>query len=88
MRTLEPGDATEIDAASGVIAAATLVFEDRYGHVMDEPVWVVQVEFPDAVGSLFGKIEAEPGTVIGAGMPVRLEATSEVGPEHVRFSLL
>jgi len=88
MRTLDPEDSAEIDAASGVIAAATLVFEDRYGHLLDEPAWVVQVEFPEVEGSLFGKIEAEPGTVIGAGMPVRLVATEEVGPEHVRFALI
>jgi acetyl-CoA C-acetyltransferase len=88
LRTLDPDDVTEIDPASGVIAAATLVFEDRYGHLLDDPVWVVQVEFPDAAGSLFGKIEAAPGTAITAGARVRLEAGEVVGPEHVRFSLL
>ncbi|MFH2071394.1 MAG: hypothetical protein ABIJ75_00925, partial [Actinomycetota bacterium] len=71
-----------------VVVAATLVFEDRWGHLLDEPAWVVQVEFPEAFGSLFGRIEAEQGTVVVAGMPVRLEATEQVGPEHVRFSLL
>ncbi|MBU1493247.1 MAG: thiolase domain-containing protein [Actinobacteria bacterium] len=88
MRAIDPDDATEIDPASGVVVAATLVFEDRCGHLLDEPTWVVQVEFPAAFGSLFGRIEAEPGTVVAAGMPVALETTEQVGPEHVRFSLL
>jgi acetyl-CoA C-acetyltransferase len=88
LRTLDPDEAADIDPASGVVVAATLVFEDRSGRLLDDPVWVVQVEYPDATGSLFGKIEAEPGTVIGAGTLVRLEATAMVGPEHVRFTVM
>jgi uncharacterized OB-fold protein len=88
LRTLGPGDVVELDPESGVVAAATLVFDDRYGHELDDPVWVVQVEFPDAAGSLFGRIDAAPGAVIGVGAPVRLEASSQVGPEHVRFSMI
>jgi hypothetical protein len=87
LRTLDADDVVEVDPASGVVAAATLVFEDRAGRPLDEPVWVVQVEFPDAVGSLLGRIEAEPGAVITAGLPVAVAAAGEVGPEHVRFTL-
>jgi acetyl-CoA C-acetyltransferase len=89
LRTLDPeDDAVEIDPGSGVIAAATLVFEDRFGHLLDDPVWVVQVEFPDTEGSLFGRIAVEPGTVVMAGTRVKVVATKEVGPEHVAFTLL
>jgi acetyl-CoA C-acetyltransferase len=88
LSSIDVGDVTEIDPASGVIAAVTLVFEDRYGHLLDDPVWVAQVEFPDTVGSLFGMIEAAPGTPVTPGAAVRLEATEEVGPQHVRFALI
>lgn len=87
LRTLDPDSAAVDIGPEGVVAAATLVFEDRYGHELDDPVWVVQVEFADAVGSLFGKVHAEPGTVVAAGTPVVLEKTDQVGPEHVRFAL-
>ena len=71
-----------------MVAAATLVFEDRFGHLLEDPVWVIQVEFPDVEGSLFGRIAVEPGTVVTAGTQVKIVATKEVGPEHVAFTLL
>lgn len=89
LRSLDPdGDGVEVDPASGVVVAATLVFEDRKGRLLDQPVWVVQVEFPDAEGSLFGRITVPDGTPVVAGMPVRVTATEEVGPQHVAFELL
>jgi uncharacterized OB-fold protein len=85
LSTLDPeAAAAELDPASGVVAAATLVFEDRKGHPLDDPVWVVQVEFPDATGSILGKMSYE-GVRVSAGMPVVLAATDAVGPEHVEF---
>jgi acetyl-CoA C-acetyltransferase len=87
LRTLDPGEATEVDPASGVVSAATLVFEDRAGHPLDDPVWVVQVEFAGASGSIFGRVDTGPDTVVGAGTPVALVATGEVGPQQVRFAV-
>jgi acetyl-CoA C-acetyltransferase len=88
MRTLDPeDDAVELDPASGVVVAATLVFEDRMGTELKEPVWVVQVEFPDAQGSVFGRLTVPERTAVVAGTPVKVTATKEVGPQHVAFEL-
>jgi acetyl-CoA C-acetyltransferase len=84
LRTLDPADAVAVDP-TGVVAAATLVFEDRAGHLLDEPIWVAQVEFPGTFGSIFGRVDAEPGTVVGPGMAVKPAATRDAGPEHIRF---
>ncbi len=86
LETLDPAaQARPVDAGSGVVTAATLVFEDRMGHPLDVPVWVVQVEFPDAVGSVIGRLLIEPEDEVPLGLPVELVATKEVGPEHVAF---
>jgi uncharacterized OB-fold protein len=86
LETLDPAaQARPVDAGSGVVTAATLVFEDRKGHPLDVPVWVVQVEFPDAVGSVIGRLLIEPEDEAPLGLPVELVATKEVGPEHVAF---
>jgi acetyl-CoA C-acetyltransferase len=86
LETLDPSaQARPVDAGSGVVTAATLVFEDRKGHTLDAPVWVVQVEFPDAVGSVIGRLLTEPEDEVPLGLPVELVPTKEVGPEHVAF---
>jgi len=88
LTTLDPeAAAVDLDPASGVVAAATLVFEDRRGDTLDEPVWVVQVEFPEVIGSVFGKM-AYAGVRVSAGIPVAIVATAGVGPEHVTFTPL
>ena len=88
LRTLDvDAAAVAVDPDTGVVAAATLVFEDRKGRLLPEPVWVVQVTFPGASGSLFGGLDADPGVAVAPGAPVRPVATAEVGPEHVRFEL-
>ncbi|MFH1464743.1 MAG: thiolase domain-containing protein [Pseudomonadota bacterium] len=79
-------DLVELDPTSGVVVAATKVFEDRAGHELAEPVWIVQVAFIDAYGSLFGRLVVEDDDEVEVGMSVRLVATVEVGPEHVRFA--
>jgi acetyl-CoA C-acetyltransferase len=75
----------EIDPKSGHVVAATQVFEDRKGRLLDEPVWIVQVEFFGAIGSLFGRLEVGPDDDIDIGMPVELVPTEKVGPNHVVF---
>jgi uncharacterized OB-fold protein len=86
LEVLDPeAQARPVDAGSGVVTAATLVFEDRAGRPLEVPVWVVQVEFPDAVGSLLGRLLTDPEDEVPLGLPVELVATREVGPEHVAF---
>jgi uncharacterized OB-fold protein len=86
LETFDPeAQARPVDAGSGVVTAATLVFEDRMGHTLDVPVWVVQVEFPDAIGSVIGRLLTEPEDEVPLGLPVELVPTTEVGPEHVAF---
>ena len=86
MHTLDPqGDARELDPESGYVVAATQVFEDRAGHTLDEPVWIVQVEFHDAYGTLFGRLIDVDEDEIEIGMGVALVATDKVGPEHICF---
>jgi acetyl-CoA C-acetyltransferase len=86
LHALDPvNDAIELDPAAGHVTAATLVFEDRKGHELDVPVWIVQVEFDGATGSLFGRLQIDVDDEVVIGMPVKLVATDLVGPEHVAF---
>ncbi len=78
-------DACEIDAGSGIVQSFTEVFEDRSGHLLDEPRVIAQVIFPETIGSLFGILELEDGEDPQVGMPVDLVKTKKVGPEHIRF---
>jgi acetyl-CoA C-acetyltransferase len=79
-------DLVELEPDSGIVVAATKVFEDRAGHELAEPVWIVQVAFPGAFGTLFGRLAVEDDGEVEVGMNVRLVATDKVGPEHVRFA--
>jgi len=86
LHALDPNNqGREIDPQSGHVVAATQVFEDRKGRLLDEPVWIVQVEFFGTIGSLFGRLEVGPDDDIDIGMPVELMATEKVGPDHVVF---
>jgi uncharacterized OB-fold protein len=86
MHELSPtDDAHEIDPESGYVVAATQVFEDRAGHTLEEPVWIVQVQFPGAVGCLFGRLIDADEDEVEIGMNVVLVATDKVGPEHICF---
>ncbi len=87
MHALDPeGDAVEIDPRSAFVAAATRVFEDRAGRLLDEPVWIVQVEFFGAAGAVFGRLETDDAEV-PVGTPVEIVPTQEVGPEHIAFRI-
>jgi len=87
MVALNPkADAKAIDARGGVIAAFSVVHEDRSGHLLDEPQVVVQVVFPGAVGSIFGKLKTKIGDTIEVGAKVELvKGGKAAGPEHVWF---
>jgi len=86
MHTMDPEqDARELDASSGYVVAATQVFEDRAGNLLDEPIWIAQVQFPGALGCLFGRLLVSNDQDIEAGMNVALVATDKVGGEHVCF---
>jgi uncharacterized OB-fold protein len=81
---LDPEEQARPMDPEGVVVAATLVFEDRRGRPLDAPVWVVQVEFPDAIGSVLGRLVTSDGEV-PIGLLVEAIPTAEVGPEHVVF---
>ena len=49
-------DLIELDPKSGIVVSYTKVFEGRKGQLLDEPVFVAQVEFGGASGSLIGKL--------------------------------
>jgi uncharacterized protein len=86
MHRLDPeAEARSIDPRSGRVAAATLVSQDRAGAELEKPVWVVQVEFPKATGSLLGRLEAAPEAEVGSGMQVEIVPTAKFGPENVAF---
>jgi acetyl-CoA C-acetyltransferase len=87
MTRLDPEkDARVVNPKSGVVAAFTVVHEDRSGHQLNEPKVVVQVEFPEAFGSVFGKLEVKDGDVIEVGMPVELVKLSKgAGAEQITF---
>jgi acetyl-CoA C-acetyltransferase len=89
MHTLDPeGEARAIDPSSGWIAAATLVAQDRIGAELEDPVWIVQVEFPEATGSVFGRLDAAPDAEVGAGMRVKVVSTKKLGADKVTFRLV
>ncbi|MBU0505600.1 thiolase domain-containing protein [bacterium] len=80
LKKLDPTkDAREIDAKSGVIASYTVVHDDRSGHQMDKPQVVVQISYPEAVGTIFGKLETSDVTAVKAGMNVELIPSRTVG---------
>ncbi|MFH1356669.1 MAG: OB-fold domain-containing protein, partial [bacterium] len=64
---------------SGVIASYTVVHDDRSGHQMDKPQVVVQISYPEAVGTIFGKLETSDVTAVKAGMNVELIPSRTVG---------
>jgi len=77
--------AKAVNPASGVIRSFTEVREDRAGHLLDRPVVVVQVAFPETVGSLFGILDLAKDEEPALGMPVELVKSAKVGPEHIHF---
>jgi acetyl-CoA C-acetyltransferase len=88
MKALDPvGDARELDPQLGMVAAYTIVTEDRRGKLLDEPQTIVQVIYPDTVGSVFGKFLGSPDE-IEVGLSVELVPADETGPEHVCFRAL
>lgn len=83
MTLIDPDrDAVEIDADSGMVVAYTLVHEDRSGHPLEKPVYIVQVKFPGADGSIFGRFDGIPEI----GMQVKLVKQKKVvGPDSIEF---
>jgi acetyl-CoA C-acetyltransferase len=82
----EVHDARPVDPKSGIVAAFTVVYEDRSGKLFDEPEVVVQVVFPGSVGSIFGKLDARTGDTIEVGMEVELARLGKItGPEFLIF---
>ncbi|MBN2491254.1 MAG: thiolase domain-containing protein [Planctomycetes bacterium] len=86
MQALDPNqDAVELDPEAGQVVAVTQVFEDRKGHLLDTPVYIAQVTFEGAEGSVFGRLDVKNPEDVEIGMRVKLAASKKVGPEHVVF---
>jgi uncharacterized OB-fold protein len=81
-------DAEEVDAKSGMVIGHTTVYEDRSGHELDAPKVIVQVAYPNTVGSVFGTLDITDPKEVEIGMLVELVATDKVGPANVKFKPL
>jgi acetyl-CoA C-acetyltransferase len=89
MEMLDVEKVVEIDPESGTIDSFTAVYEDRLGHVLDEPVFVVAVTFDEAIGTVFGRLKVDGGQSFGIGSCVKLATNGPVnGPDDVVFELL
>ncbi len=87
MTVLDPAkNKVSVDAKEGRIVALTVVHEDRAGNPLDEPQVVVQVVFPGARGSVFGKLQIKDPADAWVGMPVEpVKAKRNQGPDGVWF---
>ena len=82
-------DARVINPDSGYIRSFTVVYEDRQGDLLKKQRVLVQVEFPDVVGSIFGLLDLKDGDVFEEGAAVKLVKPKKVdGPDKVVFKLL
>jgi uncharacterized OB-fold protein len=79
----------DIDPNSGFLESFTTVHEDRSGEMLDQPLVIAQVRFPDVDGSIFGKLVLDAGDapVIGAAVGL-VKPASWSGPDDVSFKLL
>jgi len=86
MEQLDPQAAARDVEPEGVVVGFTEVHEDRSGHMLETPETILQVVFPDTVGSLFGKFQGDSEDV-GIGMSVTLVPSPDVnvGPSGVFF---
>jgi len=89
LELLDPeADAREIDPGSGRIRSWTAVYEDRQGRMLEKEKVVVQVEFEDVEGSVFGILDADADDIVEEGMAVKLVKSGKVdGPDKVVFTL-
>jgi acetyl-CoA C-acetyltransferase len=87
MQPLDPKkDARAVDPRTGLVTAFSVVFEDRAGHPMAKPEVVVQVNFPDADGCVFGKLQVKDPAEVEVGLPVELVKVGKtIGPDQVWF---
>ena len=86
MIALDPEkDAKTVNPKSGLIASYSEVFEDRSGHLLDDSEIIVQVAFPDAMGTIFGKLQLGKNQAPYVGMPVELIKNAKAGAESVAF---
>ncbi len=88
MEMLDEKNAKTLNPNSGVIKSFTVVYEDRGGHLLAKPVVIVQVCFPEAEGSVFGRLDTTDVEVICEGAPVTLVKPKKMhGPDQVVFKL-
>ncbi len=81
-------NARPLDPRSGKVISFTVVHEDRAGHLLEHPEVLVQVAFPDAVGSVFGRLETKDPDAVCIGLPVELQKSGKnEGPEGVSFKI-
>jgi len=89
MDMLDVKKAVAVDPNSGIIKSSTVVWEDRGGAELKEPVVIVQVSFPNVNGSVFGVLDAKPEDEVCLGMPVSLvKGKKKIGnPDQLIFRL-
>ncbi len=81
-------DARTINPGSGYIRSFTVVCEDRQGDLLDKKKVLVQVEFPDVAGSIFGLLQLKDDDVFEEGSAVKLVKPKKIdGPDKVVFKL-
>lgn len=81
-------DARVINPDSGYIRSFTVVYEDRRGDLLDKKKVLVQVEFPDVAGSIFGLLQLKDDDVFEEGSAVKLVKPKKIdGPDKVVFKL-
>jgi acetyl-CoA C-acetyltransferase len=88
LKSLDPEkNAKTINAKAGIVTSFTVCHEDRAGNPLDTPEVVVQVSFPGADGTVFGRLQLGKDDTIDLGMPVELVKTTakNTGPEFVFF---
>ena len=86
MVSLDPNkNAKAINPKLGYVVSSTAVYEDRAGHPLTKPQVVVQVAFPGAMGTVFGRLDVKDPASVNEGMRVQLVASKKTGPEHVMF---
>ncbi len=90
--SMEPSDvdkdAKNIPAKSGMIQSYTVVYEDRSGEEMKQPVVIAQVAFPGAAGSIFGRLKLAKGQTPCIGAQVELVKKKKItGPDDIEFQM-
>jgi uncharacterized OB-fold protein len=77
MISLDPvKDAKTVNPKHGIVTGATAVYEDRSGKELAKPKVIVQVAFPNVMGTVFGFLDIKDPDDAEIGMDVVLVKTN------------